>query len=70
LSEIAFLPNIFLIIELIVMNKNLHQSKAGIGSKLKTHKFIDIIAQTIKIKIIPFQIDFVIKSTIQIGQEI
>jgi hypothetical protein len=69
LSDIAFLPKIFFIIEFIVINKNLHQSKAGIGNKLNTHKFIEIIAHIIRMKIIQFEIDLVIKSTTQIGHE-
>ena len=69
LSEIAFFPNIFLIIELIVMSKNLPPSSAGIGSKLNTQRLILIIAQIITINIIPLVIDFVIKSTIPIGPE-
>jgi hypothetical protein len=54
---------------LIIINTNLHQSRAGIGSKLNTHKFILIIAQIIRINTIQFEIDFVIKSITQIGHE-
>jgi len=67
-SFITFFQVIAFIKPLIVMKINLHQSNAGIGSKLKTHKFILIIAQIIDIKIIHSHIVFVIRSTIQIGQ--
>ena len=52
------------------MSKNLPPSRAGIGSRLKTQRLIDIIAHSIKINTIPLEIDFVIKSTIPIGQDI
>jgi hypothetical protein len=52
----------------MVININLHQSNAGIGNKLKTHKFIDITAHIINIKIIQALIELLIKSTIHIGQ--
>jgi hypothetical protein len=69
-SFIAFFQKIFCIKPLITIKINLHQSKAGIGNRLKTHKFILMIAQIIKIKITQFVTDFVIKSTTQIGPEI
>ncbi len=62
-------PLPFLITEFIIINTNLHQSKAGIGNKLNTHKFMLIIAQITSIKDIQYQIVLLIKSTIQIGQE-
>jgi hypothetical protein len=68
-SLIAFFQNIFKINPFIIININLPQSRAGIGNKLNTPKFMLIIAQIIKIKTIPFQIDFIIKSTTQIGHE-
>jgi hypothetical protein len=67
LVEIIFFQNILAIIQLIIIRINLHPSRAGIGSKLKTHKLIDIIAQIINIKLIPFCIELLIKSTIHIG---
>ena len=50
------------------MNKNLHQSSAGIGNKLNTHKFIEIIAHIITININQALSESFIKSTIHIGQ--
>ena len=55
-SLIAFFQNIFWINQFIAISKNLHQSKAGIGNKLKTHKFILIIAQITIMKTNQFQI--------------
>ena len=66
-SLIAFLQNIFLINQFTVINKNLHQSRAGIGSRLNTHKLIDIIAQITSKNINHASIELVIKSTIHIG---
>jgi len=65
---IAFLQNIFSIIPFRVIKINLHPSRAGIGKRLKTHKLILIIAHKISIKINHADIEFVIKSTIHIGQ--
>jgi hypothetical protein len=53
----------------IIINTNLHQSRAGIGSKLNTPRFMLITAQIININIIQFEIDLVIKSTTPIGHE-
>ena len=63
-----FFQRIFFINQFIIININLHQSSAGMGSKLKTHRFILIIAHNIIKKINHPAIEFVIKSTIQIGQ--
>ncbi|MDR0771957.1 MAG: hypothetical protein LBF15_02685 [Candidatus Peribacteria bacterium] len=63
-----FLPKTFSIVEFIKMNKNLHQSRAGIGSKLNTHKLMEIIAQNIAKNIIQALRELVMKSTIPIGQ--
>jgi hypothetical protein len=65
---IADLQNIFLINQLIVIKINLPPSNAGIGSKLNTHKFILIIAVIINKNLTQAESEFVIKSTIQIGQ--
>jgi hypothetical protein len=54
--------------QLIVININLQPSKAGIGSKLKTHKFILIIAAIINKNFTHADNELVMKSTIQIGQ--
>jgi hypothetical protein len=62
LSQNIFFKKVF-----IVIIKNLHQSNAGIGSKLNTHKFIEIIAAIINKNIIPALNEFATKSTIQIG---
>ena len=52
----------------MVINKNLHQSRAGIGNKLKTQRLIEIIAHNIiTILIQCVSNTLVIKSTIQIG---
>jgi hypothetical protein len=51
----------------ITMNTNLHQSRAGIGKRLKTQRLIEIMAQIIRRKIIHPFIELVIKSTIHIG---
>lgn len=48
-------------------SNNLPQSSAGIGRRLKTHKFIDIIAQSTMRSINPHSNDCVITLTIQIG---
>jgi len=52
---------------LIEINKNLHQSRAGIGRRLNTQRLIEIIAQIITIKTIPALSEFATKSTIPIG---
>jgi hypothetical protein len=65
---IADLQNSFLMNQLIVININLPPSRAGIGSKLNTHKFILITAAMINKNLIPADREFVIKSTIPIGQ--
>jgi len=65
---IVFFQNKVFVIKLININKNLHQSRAGIGRRLKIQRFIEIIAQIINIKIIHSEIDAVIKLTIHIGQ--
>jgi hypothetical protein len=54
---------------LITIKTNLPPSSAGIGRRLNTQRLIEIMAHKIIIKIIPFQIDFVIKSTIPIGPD-
>jgi hypothetical protein len=63
-----FFPKTFSIVEFIKINRNLHQSRAGIGSKLNTHKLIEIIAQNMAKNIIQALRELVIKSTIPIGQ--
>ncbi|MDR1987816.1 MAG: hypothetical protein LBQ24_03510 [Candidatus Peribacteria bacterium] len=68
ISDIIFFQNIFSIIEFVSINKNLHQSSAGIGKRLNTHKLIDIIAQNIIRNINQACRELLIKSTIQIGQ--
>jgi hypothetical protein len=50
------------------MNINLHQSRAGIGSKLNTHKLRLIIADNIIMNTIQADMEFEIKSTNHIGQ--
>ncbi|MDP2396199.1 MAG: hypothetical protein Q8S84_05770 [bacterium] len=50
------------------MKINLHQSNAGIGNRLKTQRFIDIIAHNINRKVIHADRELLTKSTIQIGQ--
>ena len=67
-SPIVFFHKISFVIEFIIIIKNLHQSKAGIGNKLNIHKLIEMIAQIININIIHSEIEDEIKSTIQIGQ--
>jgi hypothetical protein len=67
LSLTAFFQNIFENSELIEISKNLHQSRAGIGNKLKTQRFIDIIAHIIIINITQDFNEFATKSTIHIG---
>jgi hypothetical protein len=54
--------------QFIVINRNLQPSKAGIGNKLKTHKFIDIIAHITTKNNIHHSRELLIKSTIHIGQ--
>ena len=49
------------------MKINLPQSRAGIGSKLNTHKFILITAVIINKNFTHADKEFVIKSTIPIG---
>jgi hypothetical protein len=44
LSNFILFQNIFFKIVFIVNKKNLHQSRAGIGRRLKIHKLIEIIA--------------------------
>ncbi|MBT3726184.1 hypothetical protein HOG21_00320 [bacterium] len=66
-SLIAFLQNIFSIKPFIVIKINLHQSRAGIGNRLKTHRLIDIIAQSIIMNVIQASIELLIKSTTHIG---
>jgi ABC-type uncharacterized transport system involved in gliding motility auxiliary subunit len=60
--------NNFFHIASIVINKNLHQSKAGIGNKLNTHKFILIIAIKIIIKTAHCDRVFDTRLTTHIGQ--
>ena len=67
LQFIAFFQNNFNIVEFITININLHQSKAGIGKRLKTHKFILIIAHIIIKNTTQAFREFDIKSTIHIG---
>jgi hypothetical protein len=67
-SLIAFLQNIFFINQFTVIKRNLHPSRAGIGNKLNTHKFIEIIAQIINKNTIQASRELLIKSTIHIGQ--
>ncbi|MDR3150845.1 MAG: hypothetical protein LBU14_04550 [Candidatus Peribacteria bacterium] len=52
----------------IKTNKNLPQSRAGIGNKLKTQRLIEIIAQKITKNTIQAFIEELTKLTIQIGQ--
>ncbi|MBT3729604.1 hypothetical protein HOF65_06370 [bacterium] len=66
-SLIAFLQNAFFINQFIVIKRNLQPSSAGIGSRLNTHKLIDIIAHITNKNTNPACIELVIKSTIQIG---
>jgi hypothetical protein len=63
----AFFQNNFSMMPLTKININLHPSSAGIGKRLKTHKFILIIAAMMNINFIPAESEFVIKSTIPIG---
>jgi hypothetical protein len=67
-SLIAFFQKMAFISQFVFIRKNLHQSRAGIGNKLKTHKFILKIAQIINKNTIHSHTDLLIKSTIQIGQ--
>jgi hypothetical protein len=67
-AQIILFQNNFSIIQLTRINKNLHPSRAGIGSKLKTQRFTDIIAQKITRNIIQDLRDSLIRFTIQIGQ--
>jgi hypothetical protein len=67
-SEKNFFQNILLKIEFKIINKNLHQSKAGIGKRLKTQRFIEIKAQIISKNKIQLEKVSLIKFTIQIGQ--
>jgi hypothetical protein len=68
IGEIIFFQNNFSIIQFRKINKNLHQSRAGIGSKLKIQRFIEIIAQKTTRNIIQDLRDSLINPTIQIGQ--
>jgi hypothetical protein len=52
---------------LILIKRNLHQSSAGIGSKLNTQRFIDIIAAMIKINATHASRELATRWTIQIG---
>jgi len=63
-----FLQNIAFTNQFIIIKKNLHQSRAGIGNKLKTQRFILITAVIISKNIIHSHIDLLMKSTIHIGQ--
>ena len=64
-----FFQKIFFQILFKTINKNLHQSRAGIGNKLKTHKFIEIIAQIITKNTNQAESVLEMKFTTQIGQE-
>ena len=66
---IKFFQKIFFQILFKTINKNLHQSRAGIGNKLKTHKFIEIIAQIITKNTNQAESVLEMKFTTQIGQE-
>jgi hypothetical protein len=55
-------------IQFIVININLQPSRAGIGSKLNTHKFIEIIAHITNKNTKPASKELLIKSTIHTGQ--
>ena len=66
---IKFFQKIFFQILFKTINKNLHQSRAGIGNKLKTHKFIEMIAQIITKNTNQAESVFEMKFTTQIGQE-
>jgi len=61
LELIIFFQNNFISNQFIVIKTNLHQSKAGIGSKLKTQRFIDIIAVIISKNEKPFIRELLIK---------
>ena len=51
--ESAVFQNILSIALRIHNSKSLHPSNAGIGRRLNTHKFIDIIAHSIIRRVIP-----------------
>jgi hypothetical protein len=68
ISDIAFFQNIFFIIEFVNISKNLHQSSAGIGKRLKTQRLIETIAQNITKNTNQASKELLMKSTIQIGQ--
>ncbi len=63
----SFFQNIFFIVPFIVINTNRPPSRAGIGRRLNTHRFIDIIAAIIIINLIHPHSEPLIKSTIPIG---
>ena len=65
--ESAVFQNILSIALRIHSSKSLHPSNAGIGRRLNTHKFIDIIAQSITRRVSPHWRDCVITFTIPIG---
>lgn len=60
--HVIFLINVF-----IVKNKNLHQSSAGIGRRLNTHKLIEIRAPIIIIMVIHWSNKRTTTSIIPIG---
>jgi len=67
--EISFFPNKISKILRIQRRSNLHPSSAGIGRRLKTQRFTDMIAHRIKRSIIPPARESVIRLTIPIGPE-
>jgi hypothetical protein len=67
LSLTAFFQSILENSELIEINKNLHQSRAGIGNRLNTQRLIEIIAHIITINITQDFSELATKSTIHIG---
>jgi hypothetical protein len=68
IGHTIFFQNNFPKVAFIKTNKNLPQSRAGIGNKLKTQRLIEIIAQKITKNTIQAFIEELTKLTIQIGQ--